>query len=303
MVRRLIHRLQLATAQLPEDIWVRCAETLLGLFFVGAALYKIESYYIIGDQSLKSHFDYWISMNLPPQWYRALVRTVFALPFGERLLEFTVIGLQGVAGAMIIAHMGKRTAGWMLLFVQLNIFLGTLGNTGFNQFVGISLWAALFFVLQGRDGTWKRKRWQALTLGLFLLQLLMAWNRLGAGDPWMHAVAWQRESLLRETVSSAYWWKAMVLGISDSFVGGVLWAGWWWALLGATIILLTPWRLYAGALLLLLMVCETLTWTNAVTSHGVMSVLVLYLWSAQEAVLVFKKNSRKTRPRTGVQGR
>lgn len=269
--------------QVPNDLWFSLAQVFVGLFFVGAAMYKANSFFIEHDRTLLGHVEYWISLGLPPKWYGEFLLWFLHLPYGQSILEITIILSQGVAGFLLMIRHKTFVAGLLLLFVQINIFLCTFSNTGFNQFVGLSVWIALLYVFSyGKDGIGE-KRWTLLTMILFLLQMLYLWNRLIAGDPWISSVPVQAMHVQTEIMSFSPLWKMFVVWMASFTIGKVLWASvWWLQLVGALLMLTKRTRLVGGALVLLLLMIQTLTWTNSITSHGVIAVLTFYLWTTRE---------------------
>lgn len=266
--------------------WVYVAQVLMALFFIAASMYKVQSFFVDHDQTLRGHLDFWVSMNLPPLWYRSLLYWMMSLPYGETALEATATLLQAIPAALLIINYRTRLAGWLLLIIQTNIFLGTLYHPNFNEFVGGSIWVCLFFVLRKPDGTWGKTRWGTLTFLLFLWAGFFVKNRYGMGDPWLSSVDWQRAHLQADVMSFAYPWKQMVLWFSSTAIGTFAWAAAWWVQLAATFgLLFRRCRLHAGSILLVFALLRTLTWMNSITSEGVLACLVLFLWVTQEEAL------------------
>jgi hypothetical protein len=270
------------------------AQYLIAFFFIAASLYKIESFFLDHDQTLRRHFEFWISLNLPPMWYRSLMFWMMGLPHGEQAMEASATLLQFIPAIMLLANYRTRLAGWLLAVIQVNIFLATFYHPNFNEFVGGSLWICLFFILRKNDGTWNKRAWQVLTGLLFVWAAVFVRNRFNAGDPWLSSVPWQRLHLQADVLSIAYPWKTMVLWLSGTTVGAILWAGVWWMELAATFLLLTRLRLYGGAALLIFAMLRTLTWMNSITSEGVLATLILFLWVAQEEALQHRSAQEKT---------
>lgn len=270
-----------------EDCWVRLAQIFVGLFFVGAGLFKLFNYFIIGDQSLIGHFQFWLDNGWPPLWYAEFMRWGQAHP--KPLQAFTIL-FQLIPGALLVVHLWRRPAAAILLFMQLGIFMGVFHHRGFNEFVGISLWIVLFYLLApDKSEQWHRKLWAGFTFLLIGLALLQLYNRLLPGDPWIANIAWQREHLAADVMSFSPAWKAFVLGISETTWGHFLWVASFWFQLLCILLLITRLRLYAGAALLLIWILHVWTWTNAVTSQGVLWTLVFFVWTTQEELLQRKK--------------
>lgn len=272
--------------------WVPVAQTLVGLFFIAAAMYKVQSFFVAGDQSLTRHFEYWVSMDLPPQWYRSLMHTVLGIPGGEKTMEILALTLQAVPGLLFVLNRRTRLAGFLLLIIQTNIFLGTFHHLNFNEFVGGSIWICFFFLLRENDGTFTSRNWNVLTWSLGCWAALFAYNRYMVGDPWLTSVAWQQNHLRNDVLSVAYTWKTLVLWFSSTPIGALAWASVWWVSAVSTVMLfLRRTRLCGGSLLLMFAILRTLTWMNAITSEGVLAVLILFLWVTQEEAREHRLNA------------
>ncbi len=263
--------------------WVMVAQVLIALFFFAASMYKVQSFFIDHDQTLRGHFAFWISLDLPPLWYRTLLLWMMDLPWGEPILEALALLLQAIPAALLLLNTRTRVAGWLLLIIQVNIFLGTFHHRNFNEFVGGSVWICLFYIFRRANGTFAKHVWHALTGLLFVWAALFVHNRYLMGDPWLSSVAWQRAHLETDVISIGHTWKQLVLWFSTTSIGTLLWAGTWWVACASSFALLFPrWRLYGGSLLLVLAILRTLTWMNSITSEGVLATLVLFLWVTNE---------------------
>jgi hypothetical protein len=279
--------------QLPADFWVRISQIFVGLFFLGAAFYKLQNYFLVGDQSLTAHFEFWIRNGWPPQWYVSVMRQMLRY---ENFFEAATIALQTIPAALLILNRKVHLAGMILLLVQLNIFLGTFHHRHFNEFVGISLWLALFFFLKPEFGhSWNPRTWNILRLMLILLLSLQLWNRYLLGDPWPSEMTWQREHLAADVLSVSLAWKWLALSLGASSFGTLLWASVWWLKVACTVFLLTPWRRVSSTTLLVIALFQSWTWMNSLTSQGVLWILVLFVFAAQEyAHIRLKKANIKT---------
>lgn len=277
-----------------DDFWVRTAQIFVGLFFIGSGFFKLFNYFIIGDQSLAGHFQFWIDNGWPPDWYLPFMHWGQSNPVP---LSIVVIAMQFIPGFLLLINWRVREAMSALLLVQIGIFLGVLGHLGFNEFVGISLWIVLFYVLKPKGSLdWNLKKWRIFTFLLIGLSLLQLYNRYAPGDPWISAAAWQREHLAADVMSVSVLWKQFILWISSGSWGEYLWAGSWWIQLACTLLLFTRWRLIGGAGLLLFAMGHVWTWMNAVTSQGVLWVLAWYVWTTQEELLHSRHATGSQRP-------
>ncbi len=261
--------------------WTIVPQAFIGSFFLAAASYKTSIYFFEG-RTLMDDFAFWEGSGYPPLWYRWFIHTIFAIPYGHRFLELTVIGTQGLAGMLLVLNRRTRIAGWLLLFVQANVFLGTLHHRGFNEFVGTSLIMALYFVLRDRTGTWSPRNWNIVTGLIAAVTALYLYNRAVMGDPWPSSMEWQRLDLQQDVMSSFWAWKAMILGLADTAIGPYLWAAPWWICGILTALIATRLRSYAMAGLLIFAILRTITWNNSVTSEGVVFVLLYFLWLVDE---------------------
>lgn len=261
--------------------WVFAAQLFIGSFFIAAAYYKITIYFVEG-RSIADDFSYWEGNGWPPMWYRWFIHALFDLPYGHRILELSVIVSQAAGGILLCINRGTRAAGWVLLFVQCNVFLGTFHHRGFNEFVGISLWVAAFFALRPRSGTFAPRAWKLLTVALAGFAALYLYNRYVMGDPWTSSFAWQRLDLQQDVMSSSWFVKRTALWIASLSFAPVLWASVWWTSCACVPLIFTPWRMHAVALLTVFAILRTVVWTNSITSQGVFFVLLYFLWMAYE---------------------
>jgi hypothetical protein len=271
--------------RLPPDFWLYMAQVFVGLFFVSSALFKFSSFFLVGDQSLRSHFQFWIGNGWPPGWYKTVLLWMFSLPYGEKVMEALTILLQGVPGLMLIVNWRVRWAAVALLYIQLLIFLGTFHHRGFNEFVGYSIWLSLYYLVRPHNPEeWRGRLGSIFTFLLFVLTALYLYNRYYIDDPWLGAVKWQREHLMHDIMTPFLAWKQFVLIMSHGTIGAYLWASVWWIELLLCGLLLVPnrVRLYAGTGLLLFAIARSWTWMNSVTSQGVLTALVFVVWVVQE---------------------
>jgi hypothetical protein len=261
--------------------WVLVAQLFIGSFFIAAAYYKVMIYVVEG-RSIADDFGYWEGNGWPPMWYRWFIHMFFDLPYGHRVLELSVIALQMVGGVLLCINRGVRTAGWALLFVQCNVFLGTFHHRGFNEFVGISLWIAAFFALRPRSGTFAPRTWLFFTAALAGFAALYLYNRYVMGDPWTTSFEWQRLDLQQDVMSSTWLIKRAALGIASLAFASLLWASVWWISCACIPAMFTRWRMHAVAILTVFAILRTVIWANSITSQGVLFVLLYFLWMTYE---------------------
>lgn len=268
----------------PRDstFWRYIAQVFIGLFFCAAAYYKLtDSFFGMADVPLNVVFDYWMKQGYPVWFYKNLM--LMAAPY-LGYVSAAVILMQGLFGLMMIYNVGKRTAALILFLVQINIFLATFHHTGFNVFVGLSLWIALYYLLQ-QYIEMRRWIWAALTVALCTLIALHLRIRFSAGDPWISAYGWQRQHFVQNVMSISPLIKHIFLWISQGTIGMYLWAGMWWLQGVLAIGLLTRWRLQSGIVFVLYSYFRAIVWTNVVGSDGVLWTLVLFIFITQEEFL------------------
>jgi hypothetical protein len=259
------------------------AQAFLGLFFMAAAYWKLRNYFLTGDQSLAGHWKYWEDSGWASGWILPLFHAL--APYEKWAAALTIL-LQAVPGFLLLVHCRTRIAGFLLLFIQILIFVGTFHNLWFNEFVGLSLWIVLYFCVRpGDPGRWKRLAWYLFTIPLAFVLAIHLLNRYRMGDAWPSSLPWHIQHLSADVMSVSPSWKHFILWTAGIPGGAMLWASRWWLTLAFTVGLLLPLRRFSGALLLLLAIVRDWTWLNTTTSQGVLWVLALFLWLTQEMVL------------------
>ncbi len=274
--------------------WAFVAQLFIGCFFVAAAYYKITIYFGEG-RSIAGDFGYWEWMGWPPMWYRWFIHAILNLPYGHRMLEISVIILQASGGALLVANRYVRSAGFILLFVQANVLLGTLHHRGFNEFVGVSLLIAAFYAWRQSSGGYSPRIWRGISVALAGLTALYLYNRYLMGDPWPSSFEWQRLDLQQDVMSSSWTIKRTALAIASLPFAATLWASPWW-ISGASIpFIFTRWRMHAVTVFLVFAILRSITWTNSITSQGVLFVLLYFLWMTNEDARVSAVRSSSSR--------
>lgn len=260
------------------SFWRYLPQLLLGFFFVSAAYFKLRySFFGIADVPLDQVFHFWMNEGFPLSVYGSFM--TFMLPY-SRLVAALVIALQATVGVLLVCNYRVRLAGALLLFLQVNIFLGTFHSRAFNGFVGISLWLAVYFVFHSR---WKHPRaWFMMTLLFVAIDWFHLYVRYLSDDPWLQAYAWQRVHFAQNVMSVSPYLKQWVLFATGGALGPWLWASMWWLHLGLSIGMLTRYRLHFAAALMVLLFSRTVIWTNTIGSEGVLWLLILFLWMTQE---------------------
>lgn len=274
--------------------WMFVMQLFLGTFFVASVYYKYTIYFEEG-RSIAGDFGYWESNGWPPMWYRWFIHFLLDLPQGHRVLELSVMALQGIGGITLVTNRYTRIGGWALLFVQTNVFLGTFHHRGFNEFVGLSLWMAALFAFRPKSGMYPAWAWKLFTVGMAGLTALYLYNRYWMGDPWLSGVEWQRHDLQADVMSSAWMIKRVVLAVAHTRVGEYLWASTWWINVACVALTATRFRMHGVAILTLYAILRTITWANSVTSQGVLFVLLYMLWMTEEDARVTAARSSSSR--------
>lgn len=258
--------------------WPRIAQSIVGLFFVACAFNKgIDSFFGQASTPLRVDLEWWISQDWPFWGYQQFL--VLMLPYSQ-ILAALVIALQATAGLSLFLDINKRIGAFLLLFVQTNIFLATaLGGIGFNTFIGMSIWLAVYYFWQSAMTTRKRR---LLTFLLIGMGMLFQYQRYRWGDPWLSSFQWQESHFAADTMSTSPALKTLVLWIVERPIGPWLWASMWWITAALLLLMLTRFRLYAGSLWLLMLTLRVMIWLNAVTSEGVLWVLTVFVWMVAE---------------------
>lgn len=272
---------------LPEkfapDTWREVAQVLIGMFFVAAAIYKLMNYFVVGDQSIVTHIDFWEENRWGVPWVVSLMKWFVHLPRGAVTAEILVILLQAIPGFLLIIRKYERTAGLMLLAVQLLIFFGTMKSAEFIEFVGTSLWIAAYYAYKPKRGETTGNTWWMFLEGfLFMLLVIYTINRFKAGDPWLTSVDSQRQHLAQYIISISPAWKQAIIQFSQTLTGRVFWVATFWIHIPLLFLLFTTKRLYGAAGFLLIIFFRYLTWLNTDTNHGVLWALTLFAWMAEE---------------------
>jgi len=260
--------------------WVHVAAFLAGLFFMGAATFKIYNYFILGDQSLAGHFQYWLDSGWPPEWYAHVMR--FFQPY-EKPVAAMVILMQIIPGFMIMTNTKTRIAGLILFTVQIQVFLGVFKHTNFNEFVGCSVWICLFYIFKPQNrADMSRQAWKILIFLFFLLNCILVYNRHNYQDHLLLSYTYQREQLAADIMGSSVYWKHFVLWITQWSWMPYFFVSLWYIRLTLTALLLTRWRQYAAAALLVTYVTNITIWMNGTTSQGVLWVMITFVFLTHE---------------------
>lgn len=269
--------------------WIYAAQLFVGLFFLGAALLKFNTYFVSLKGDLGVHLQYWIDSGWTPNWYAWLIETI-AKPHAKVVAGF-VIAIQGLGGLLLAVKSYTRTAAFFLFALQLNIFIGTFLSLDFVEFVGLSLWLMVFyFCMPTQLEHYNQKIWKTLIVILCALCLMQSYNTFQAGD---HNLAsfWGKVSYLQQDAMSAHpLIKQYTLAAMHTTYAPYLWVFLWYTRIVLALLLLTKWRLQAGCALLLFWVGTSAIWTNAGASQNTLWLLTLFVFVTMEQYLQFKKH-------------
>ncbi len=258
--------------------WPAVVQVVIGLFFLATAYEKlIDGFFGRRTAPLRTSLEWWLAQRWPAPGYHQFLELL--LPYSD-ILAALVIAMQAFAGASLFLNVGRKYGAWVLLFVQFNIFLGTFfGGIGFTTFVGLSLWLAAYYILLD-DLT--PKKWRLLTYGIILMGVLIQYRRYWIGDPWIDSFGWQKSHFAADVMGISPALKALTITVSETVFGPLLWASFWWILAGCILLMFSRYRLYAGALWLLILIGREWIWLNAVTGEGVLWVITIFAWLTAE---------------------
>lgn len=273
--------------------WVYVAQIFVGLFFLGAAMLKFNSYFITLKGDLGTHLQHWINSGLTPGWY-AWLATHIAIPH-SKIVAGVIIVSQGVAGFLLTTNNYVKTAAVVLFGVQLNILFGTFLSLDFTEFVGISLWLAVFFAFKPEKlANYNKKIWIILTVILSVFCLIQSYNTYQLGD---HNIAyyWGKVSYLQQDVMSIHPFikQSILSGIHIQHIA-YLWVSIWYIRVLLGVLLLTRWRLQAGCCLIVFWMFTNAIWTNAGASQNALWLLTLFVFVAMEQFMQLQKVVNQT---------
>jgi len=254
------------------------SQAFTGLFFMSAGSWKLYNYFLTGDQSMYHHMQYWLDKGWPPWWYGWFMKN--AVMFHDTTFAILVVLLQFVPGFMILMNIKARVAAFFLLFLQCLVFLGVFGHTNFNEFVGLSIWMALFYVLKpANPADMDTRVWWLLKI-LFLIPAgLFLYNRWNYDDPWLRGFLYQKEQLTKDVMSSHIYVKLALMWLIQFKVVMWLWIAKWWIRVFLACMLLVPkYSVKAGAILLTLHVFQVIIWLNGTTGQGTLWVVGMFMF-------------------------
>lgn len=265
------------------------AQMLIGLFFLAASYHKaMQGFFGSHRVALSYIFEHWLKNGLPVSWYGELMR--LSLPYTD-VLAVIVILCQATIGILLILNYRTQLAGFLMFFVQGNIYLATYHHAELRVFGSQTLWMSVFFMARP---VMTGKMWVTMTYLVTLTGLLHLYARFLFGDATFAAVDWQRTHYIENVMSSHIAFKNFFIVLTDGGVGKVIWAGAWWVKLLLCFGILTRYRLTFGALWLLQFFMIAVVWLSAWNCEGVFWVLFLLLWLTHEYRLQSDGYSERT---------
>jgi|GEM_PF-2098978 len=268
------------------SLWMRTAQAFVGLFFVTASCYKLfDAFFFLRSAPLERSMEWWINNKWPIMGMREVMQFTLQYHWMVVATAVFVISFQMVGGLLLFANVWRRFAASLILTVQISVLLGVFhGGIGFQTFVGISLWLAVFYLLC--DGMTQRK-WRLLTYWLVLYGLLILLHRYRLDDPWPSAFVWQFKHYSQDVMSVSVTLKEMILALGKHPFAPYLWASSWWIQIAATSLILTRFRMFGGIIWIAILIGHEWIWLNSLTSEGVLWILTLFTW------LTFEDASRE----------
>lgn len=239
-----------------------------------------EGLYSPTSMSLDGIFHYWINSGFPVPLYAGFLN--WAAQY-ESLFSAVVILLQAAAGLLLVLNVRTRIAGALIIFVQLNVYLATYYQLELRVLNSEAMWIGLFFLARPEMNG---RLWQLMTYGIVVVFGVHLFGRaVMFGDPFSNNFAWQHHLFSSTVMSSWPGLKRGVLWLMAMRIGPLLWISTWWIKSLLAIGLLTRYRLWVGAALLIIFIGDTLVWLNVFSCEGVMWSLVFFLWTVHELEL------------------
>lgn len=263
------------------SVWLRIAQIFVALFFITASYYKLfDAFFFTKSAPLKRSMEWWISNGWPIVGMRQVMQLTVQYDWMVFMAAVFVISFQMSGGLLLFANVWKRYAGWLLLAVQISVLAGVFhGGLGFQTFVGMSLWLAVFYILSGRM---TQRKWRLMCYWIILYGFLILAHRYKMDDPWPSAFAWQYKHYAQDVMSISVSLKELVILIGKHPLAPYLWASSWWFQLFVTCMLLTRFRMIAGVAWMMILIVHEWIWLNGLTSEGVLWILTTFTWLAFE---------------------
>jgi len=263
-----------------------------GLFFMAAGFLKWwEALFGPHRFPLKDIMVLWEDRRWPLEIYGSFMH--LALPYADAL-AWTVVLMQAVGGLLLILRRKEWLGGALIILVQVNVYFAIYHQLELRILNSVAIWCGIFYLARPEM---RGKLWTLMTYTLVFIMLNDLYSRFTmAGDLFPKNFPWQYEDFTFLTMSSWAGLKSFVVWTSSGAWGPTLWASGWWVKLILSLGMLTRYRLYCGAALLLVMLWTTLVWLNTYSCIGTLWVVMLFLWTVHEREL--QQSSKK--PRTSL---
>lgn len=259
------------------ELWPAAGRLFVALFFLTSAYMKLtNSFFFARTAPLDSDWGYWLDRGFTLSWYRPVLE--FFMPYAD-IVAVGVILLHAAAGALLFLNVRVRLAGFLLLFMQLNILFGTMNGWGFLVMVGSSLWIAAYYAA---GPPCSERVWRWLMWAFIGLDGLMIYGRYVRGDLWVSFFPSHFANFTTDVMGAHPVVKSWVIALSSGEAGPWIWASTWWIHVVILLLLLTRFRLAAGILLLTLFMGRAMLWMNVMGAEATMYVLLAFVWLAEE---------------------
>ena len=265
----------------PEALWGYMPQLFVGLFFMAAAFLKWwEALFGEHRFSLGQIFEIWAGQHWGLEIYARLMQ--WLMPYSD-VLAAIVILLQAAAGLMLVMNWRTRIAGAIIVLVQVNVYLAIYHQLELRVLNSEAIWIGIFYFARPEM---RGRLWTLMTYTLVFLMANHLYGRMTMfDDHLLSAFAFQHKWFAYFTMSSWPGLKRFVLWVSASAWGPTLWASGWYLKGLLSLGMLTRYRLYFGAALLVTMFAVTLVWLNSFSCEGAFWVIILFIWTAHEWLL------------------
>ncbi|MEQ1849875.1 MAG: hypothetical protein ABL890_04785 [Candidatus Peribacteraceae bacterium] len=263
------------------SVWLRLSQFFVALFFITASYYKLfDAFFFTKSAPLKRSMEWWIGNGWPLVGMRQVMQFVVQYDWLVACSAAFVISCQMTGGVLLFANIWKRFAGYVLLIVQLSVLFGVFhGGLGFQTFIGLSIWLAVFYILSGRM---TQRKWRLMSYWLIFYGFLILMHRYRMDDPWPSAFSWQYKHYIEDVMSISVSLKQLIIVLGKHPLAPYFWAGSWWLQLFVTFMLLTRFRIVAGIAWMLILIFHEWIWLNGLTSEGVLWILTGFVWLSFE---------------------
>lgn len=262
----------------PQALWGYVPQFFCGLFFMAAAFLKWwEALFGAHRFSLAQILEVWAGQKWGIEAYGSLM--TWLMPYADWLAG-GVIFFQAVAGLMLVLNWRTRIAGAMIIFLQANIYFAIYHQLELRVLNSEAIWIGIYYFARPEMSG---RLWTFMTYTLAFLMGNHLFGRLTMfNDPLVSVFPFQYEWFTYFTMSSWPGLKRLVVAVSSTEWGPTLWVSGWYVKALLAFGMLTRYRLYAGAALLVVMFAVTLVWLNSFSCEGAFWVVILFIWTAHE---------------------